>query len=107
MANPTVAQTAAALKGVRATGSEADVNAFLCAVERHYGSDHMRAAHKLAGEIAEAEHAAQRKEAAPAAYKLMGREVGEYVGGMYRFYCYLPAWQISPAAAQGYCLEGV
>jgi hypothetical protein len=101
MVNPTVAQTAAALKGVRATGSEADVNAFLCAVERHYGTDHMRAAHKLAGEIAEAERAAAREEAAPAAYKLIGNEVGQYVGGMYRFYCYVAAWPISPAAGAG------
>lgn len=107
MANPTVAQTAAALKGVRATGSEADVNAFLCAVERHYGTDHMRAAHKLAGEIAEAAHEAAREEAAPAAYKLIGREVGQRVGGMYRFYCYVSSWQISPAARDGYILEGV
>lgn len=61
MANPTVAQTAAALKGVRATGTEQAVNLFLCAVERHYGADHMRAAHKLAGEIAEAEHAKEVK----------------------------------------------
>lgn len=100
MANPTVAQTAAALKGVRATGTEADVNAFLCAVERHYGADHMRAAHKLAGEIAEAAHAAERAAAQPR-YKIIGTEVGEYVGGMYRFYCYLPAWRISPAAMAG------
>lgn len=57
---PTVAQTAAALKGVRATGTELEVNLFLCAVERHYGTEHMKAAHKLAGEIAEAEHAKVR-----------------------------------------------
>lgn len=106
MANPTVAQTAAALKGVRATGTEADVNAFLCAVERHYGAEHMRAAHKLAGEIAEAEHAPARFPA-PAAYKLIGNEVEQWVGGMYRFYCYIAAWPISPAAHSGYTLEGV
>lgn len=61
MANftPTIAQSAEALRQVRASGTELDVNLFLCAVERHYGTDHMRAAHKLAGEIAEAKHAAE------------------------------------------------
>lgn len=35
------------------------------------------------------------------AYKLFGNEVGEWVGGMYRFYCYVAAWPISPAALSG------
>lgn len=60
---PTIAQSAEALRQVRANASELDVNLFLCAVERHYGTDHMRAAHKLAGEIAEAAHEAARKAA--------------------------------------------
>jgi hypothetical protein len=49
---PTVEQTAEALAGVRRTGTELDVNRFLCAVERHYGAGHMREAHALAGELA-------------------------------------------------------
>jgi hypothetical protein len=49
-----IARSAEALRQVRATGSELDVNLFLCALERHYGTDHMREAHKLAGEIAQA-----------------------------------------------------
>lgn len=62
MVNPivTIAHTAEALRQVRANASELDVNLFLCAIERHYGTDHMRAAHKLAGEIAEAKHEAER-----------------------------------------------
>jgi hypothetical protein len=53
MANlPTVAQTAKALAGVRESGDELTVNLFLCAVERHYGTEHMKAAHALAGEQA-------------------------------------------------------
>lgn len=56
MNQPTIDQTARALAGVRASGTEADVNRFLCAVERHYGTAHMRDAHKLAGEIAERQH---------------------------------------------------
>jgi len=50
----TVAQSAEALRQVRAHASELDVNLFLCAIERHYGTDHMRDAHRLAGEIAQA-----------------------------------------------------
>ena len=113
MANPTVAQTAAALNGVRKSADEATVNAFLCAVERHYGTDHMRAAHALAhdlymeesGAVRDAEGNWTRPVLTPAPFKVIGREVGEYVGGMYRFYCCLPAWPISPAAAAGYTLE--
>lgn len=65
MANfiPTIAQSAEALRQVRANASELDVNLFLCAIERHYGTDHMRAAHKLAGEIAQAKFDAERKAA--------------------------------------------
>ena len=61
MANPivTVAHTAESLRQVRASASERDVNLFLCAVERHYGTDHMKAAQKLAGEIAQAKHEAE------------------------------------------------
>ena len=40
----------------------------------------------------------------PAQYKLFGREVGEWANGMYRFYCFLAAWPISPAARGGYIL---
>jgi hypothetical protein len=60
-AKPTTAQTAQALADVRRTGTEAAVNRFLCAVERHYGTEHMVAAHKLAGELAERRHAAERE----------------------------------------------
>ena len=58
--NHTIEQTAEALRQVRASGTEADVNRFLCAVERHHGTDHMRAARRLAGEIAEAKHREER-----------------------------------------------
>jgi hypothetical protein len=108
MVNPTVAQTAAALNGVRKSGTEEAVNAFLNAVERHYGTDHMRAAHALAHDLYMEESGAVRDSEGhwtrPAPYKLIGREVGQYVGGMYRFYCYLPAWAISPAAQAGHSL---
>lgn len=56
-----IARSAEALRQVRATGTELDVNLFLCAIERHYGTDHMREAHRLAGEIAEAAHEAERE----------------------------------------------
>lgn len=49
---PTVEQTAEALRGVRQTGTEKMVNLFLCAIERHYGAGHMKAAHALAGDLA-------------------------------------------------------
>lgn len=42
----------------------------------------------------------------PAQYKLFpNREIGEWTGGLYRFYCFLPAWPISPAALGGAILE--
>jgi len=124
MANlPTVAQTANAINGVRATGTEADVNAFLCAIERHYGAEHMKAAHALASdlpterseEVQDGIHCCATCGAllhcncdddayAQPAYKLFGREVGEWHGGMYRFYCYLAAWPYSPAARDGAAL---
>lgn len=35
-------------------------------------------------------------------YKLFdGGEIGEWKGGMYRFYCYVSSWHISPAALSG------
>lgn len=49
---PTIEQTAKALAGVRKSADELTVNRFLCAVERHYGTEHMKAAHALAGEWA-------------------------------------------------------
>jgi hypothetical protein len=58
-----IARSAEALRQVRATSDELTVNLFLCAIERHYGTDHMREAHRLAGEIAQskmdAEYAAR------------------------------------------------
>lgn len=52
MTTPTVAQTAAAINGVRRSAkSEFEFNRFLCAIERHYGSAHLREAHALAADI--------------------------------------------------------
>lgn len=51
MTTPTIAQTAAAINGVRRSASEFEFNRFLCAVERHYGTDHLREAHALAHDL--------------------------------------------------------
>ena len=41
-------------------------------------------------------------------YKLFDDgQIGERKGGVYRFYCYVSSWPISPAARRGYVLEGV
>lgn len=37
----------------------------------------------------------------PAPYKALDGAVGEWVGGMYRFYCTLVSWPYSPAARSG------
>ena len=41
------------------------------------------------------------EEAAPAPYKALDGCVGEWGGGMYRFYCTLVSWPYSPAARSG------
>lgn len=99
MANlPTVAQTAAAINGVRhSSKSEEEFNRFLVAIERHYGTEHLKAAHALAIDL-------YQEEEAPTPYKAIGRDVGEWRSGMYRFYCTMAAWPYSPAARAGYSL---
>jgi len=59
MANlPTVAQTANAINGVRRScRSEEEFNLFLVAIERHYGTAHLREAHALAIDLYREEEA--------------------------------------------------
>ena len=40
----------------------------------------------------------------PPQYKVVGNEVGERCGSIYRFYCTLAAWPYSPAARSGITL---
>ena len=48
----TVAQSAAAINQVRATcTTDLEISAFLAAIERHHGTEHMVAAHALALEL--------------------------------------------------------
>lgn len=42
----------------------------------------------------------------PAPYKLIDGAIGQWSGGMYRFYCYPSSWAISPAARAGHTYEG-
>lgn len=106
LSTPSIAQTAEVLRQVRLEGDEAKVNRFLVAVERQWGTEHMRAAHALATDLylaaREAEYQAERAtKAAPAPYRLSGGDVSEWKNGMYRFYCTRAAWQYSPAARSG------
>jgi hypothetical protein len=41
----------------------------------------------------------------PAPYKLIDGVIGEWKGGMYRFYCYPSSWHISPAARAGHTVS--
>ena len=55
MTIPTIEQTANAINGVRKSSDEATLNRFLVAVERHHGTEHMKAAHALAIDLYRAE----------------------------------------------------
>jgi hypothetical protein len=108
MATPTTAQTAAVINSLRTTVSDEEFNLFLCAVERHHGADHLRAAHTLAHDLSmEASGAVKGDDGSwyrPEPYAVKGDMVAQWVGGMYRFYCTLAAWQYSPAARSGVAL---
>lgn len=99
---PTIDQSAEVIYSVQHSdhNTEFDVNRVMVLMERRFGADHMKAAHARAHEL-HLERNTPVAETEPPRYKLIGREVGEYVGGMYRFYCYLAAWPISPAARSG------
>lgn len=116
MANTTYTPEFLADRLAECLESGGDVTAFSLAMSRHYGRELAAAAYdlfcsRLPGLSAErrAELAARAAayEPAPAPYKAIDRNVGEWVGGMYRFYCTLAAWPISPAARNGHILEGV
>ena len=72
-----------------------DVDALLAAITRCEGRDVAEAAYNALCATLPGIKPTQP------AYKRFGDEVGEWVGGMYRFYCYMAAWPISPAVAAG------